>query len=298
MIIQGQTYQDVDKGLAAFAGAEGFNDTEITVENCTFINCRAAADFRGWDKVVIKSCSVTPGPLTDVKWGRGFGIGLDSPADGNGLIEMEDVTVNDLGPPSSNYGLYNRDCVSLEEHNGPLKAKRCKFLGATDGCIDGKSDYTLVNCELGPSLYQLRVWPGVTARRAGLKFRPNPGFDQMQIQNDGRLEWLDLAADSDPFFDSERAELEEALVYYLLDTAHADYAEILDDCEMRHKLRWRENELSINLKSDGSQALVKSDAMRHGWRSGRWAAGVGGAVLDVFPASDHGRAESLLASSW
>ena len=83
--------------------------------------------------------------------------------------------------------------------------------------------------------------------------------------------------------------------WFLLDTAHVDYARAIADCGNRHKRRWPNNILSVVLSDDGSRALVKSDSMSVTYRRGKWAERVrGGLMKDIFDRFDHHRALTLL----
>lgn len=87
--------------------------------------------------------------------------------------------------------------------------------------------------------------------------------------------------------------------WFLLDTAHADYARAIADCGNRHKRRWPNNILSIVPSDDGSRALVKSDSMDVAYRRGKWAERVrgGGLMKDIYDRSDHHRALVLLRTA-
>ncbi|MDJ0896921.1 MAG: hypothetical protein QNJ92_17385 [Alphaproteobacteria bacterium] len=299
--------RDKDKGLSAFRGApgSGYDDgsEHLIVQDGTFTNCRSAADFRGWPKITIRRVRVVPGPLTDVKWGRGFMFGRkDHPEDGNGIIEIEDLTVEDLGPPRGNYDLYNRDCIVIERDNGHLMIQRSALMGATDACIDAKSPVTIVNCTFGPAHRQLRVWSGVTVRRAGLRFLPNSVHTQIWRDHDsanpGVVEWLDLDR-ADSFFDSERyLKASGDVVYYVLDRNHPDYEDTLDELEMRHRLPWSESGLGVHRSGQSKRSLVKADNMTAAYTAGRFDR-IEGAILDIIPAAEHERAlATIYDPSW
>ncbi len=309
-IIEDFDIRDLDgtkKGIAAYRGAEDFDGgaEHLIIRHGIFRNVAKCIELRRWPKVSIYDVRTESGEFVFAeKWARGIRIGNSNDInDGCGIVEIEDITIDNLGPSNNgNYGAANADNIVIERGTGHVMMKRFDLKGATDACIDAKSPITAVNGTLGPAYRQWRIWSGVVARRAAVRFRPPANYMtwfNLEKTPRGKLEWLDLKNGADPFFDSERYLTRSGeVLYVVLDRTHADYDWVLNDLQTRHNLPSLDRIFSINYAQDGVRCLVKVDAMPPSFRAGNYDE-PGGAVLDVIPPEEHQRAEALIYDpSW
>lgn len=80
------------------------------------------------------------------------------------------------------------------------------------------------------------------------------------------------------------------LIWVHMDTAHPSYVGAINSMRAQHEAAG-DFELSINLKKDGAEALVKVAGVVPGWIQGKpWAA----AVIQVFADTEHDEALTLV----
>jgi len=85
--------------------------------------------------------------------------------------------------------------------------------------------------------------------------------------------------------------------WYYLDTQHIDYNTAKNECEARHEAVSVGTVLSVNLKKDGLESLIKVSGADLAWRqstTGGWANSVSGVVLGIYDDTNHASAVTMV----
>lgn len=181
-LIEGQLFENKHVGI------DRETDDELIIRNCHFKDCDDLIRVRDIDQVTIENITGewSQPHGNPEKFSRGIVIGWPNDQSAAcGAVDIKRWSIQQMGPPSGDYGKYNRDCISIEKHNGLVRIAHCYFGGTTDGVVDGKSNYQIFNCHIGPAHRQLRIWDDVTARSHHNRFIHNPGHARVWKDSDG-----------------------------------------------------------------------------------------------------------------